>query len=216
MLQDQKIGHYMHVSPRAIFFSQIFGELIGVPINYGIIQWIVKTKGDFITGKVKDPLNQWVGQSLNNYNTKGVQYVLVGPKRLFAQDIYKPLPWAFLYGAVAPIFIWLLHKKWPKSKLKFHLWNVTIFGTGVSVFYGNLSTGYVSRFIVGYICMFWFFRKRFETWRRYNYLVAAALDAGFNISMLLIFIIFSSGKRIIMPNWWGNNGVSVERCFALE
>lgn len=38
LLQDQKIGHYMHVSPRAIFFSQIFGELIGVPINYLIIQ----------------------------------------------------------------------------------------------------------------------------------------------------------------------------------
>lgn len=25
MLQDQKIGHYMHIPPRAVFFSQIFG-----------------------------------------------------------------------------------------------------------------------------------------------------------------------------------------------
>lgn len=64
--------------------------------------------------------------------------------------------------------------------------------------------------------MFWFYRRRFETWKRYNYLVAAAFDAGFNIAMLLIFIIFSSGKVITMPNWWGNNEVSVERCFALE
>ncbi|KAJ4291842.1 OPT super [Kalmusia sp. IMI 367209] len=216
MLQDQKIGHYMHVPPRAIFLSQIFGELIGVPINYGIIQWILKTKRDYLLGDAIDPLHQWTGQSLSNYNTMGVQYVLIGPKRLFAQHMYKPLPYAFLYGAVAPFLLYALHRAFPKSKLKFHLWNVTIFGSGVSQFYGNLSTGYLSRFIVGYICMFWFYRRRFETWKRYNYLVAAAFDAGFNIAMLLIFIIFSSGKVITMPNWWGNNEVSVERCFALD
>ncbi|KAF2475835.1 putative oligopeptide transporter [Lindgomyces ingoldianus] len=216
MLQDQKIGHYMHIPPRAVFFSQIFGELIGIPINYGIIQWVLRTKREYILGNIKDPLGQWTGQLLASYNTMGVQYVLIGPKRLFAQHMYKPLPWAFLYGAAAPFILYLLHRKWPKSKLKFHLWNVTIFGSGVSQFYGNLSTGYISRFIVGYISMRWYFRHRFETWRRYNFLIAAALDAGFNIAMLLMFLIFSSGKIIKMPLWWGNNEESVERCFALD
>jgi hypothetical protein len=64
--------------------------------------------------------------------------------------------------------------------------------------------------------MYYFYRYKFEVWKKYNYLVAAALDAGFNISMLLIFVIFSSGKVIAMPHWWGNNADSVERCFALE
>ena len=86
----------------------------------------------------------------------------------------------------------------------------------MSQFYGNLSTGYISRFIVGYVCMYWFYRHRFQSWKRYNYLIAAAFDAGFNIAMLLIFVIFSSGKVISMPYWWGNNETSVERCFALE
>lgn len=240
MLQDQKIGHYMHVPPRAIFLSQIFGEFIGVPINYGIIKWVLKTKRDYLLGIKKDPLNQWTGQMLSNYNTMGVQYVLIGPKRLFERAMYKPLPYGFLYGAFAPVVLYALHRAFPKSKLKFHLCksphslppqppnqhsllttlfssgNVTIFGAGMSNFYGNLSTGYISRFIVGYICMRYYFRHRFETWRRYNYLIAAALDAGFNIAMLLMFIIFSSGKVITMPNWWGNNEKSVERCFALE
>ena len=121
LLQDQKIGHYMHVPPRAIFLSQIFGELLGVPINYGIIQWVLKTKADYILGNKIDPLNQWTGQSLSSYNTMGVQYVLVGPKRLFQQHMYKPLPYAFLYGAVAPFILFGLHKAFPKSKLKFHL-----------------------------------------------------------------------------------------------
>jgi hypothetical protein len=186
MLQDQKIGHYMHVPPRAIFFSQIFGELIGVPINYGVIQWVLKAKADYILGNKIDPLNQWTGQTLSGYNTLGVQYVLIGPQRLFAQHMFKPLPYAFLYGAAAPLLLFGLHRAFPKSPLKFYLWNVTIFGAGVSQFYGNLSTGYISRFIVGYICMRYFYRKKFETWKRYNYIVAAALDAGFNIAMLLM------------------------------
>jgi hypothetical protein len=216
MLQDQKIGHYMHVPPRAIFFSQIFGELIGVPINYGVIQWVLTAKRDYLLGIVDDPLGQWTGQSLASYNTMGVQYVLIGPKRLFAQHMFKPLPYAFLYGAAAPFVMYALHRAFPKSPLKFHLWNVTIFGAGISAFYGNLSTGYISRFIVGYICMRWFYRNRFATWKRYNYLIAAALDAGFNVAMLLMFIFFSSGRQVSMPHWWGNNEESVERCFALD
>ena len=64
--------------------------------------------------------------------------------------------------------------------------------------------------------MYYFYRRRFNVWKKYNYLIAAALDAAFNINLLLIFLIFSSGKVISMPNWWGNNGNSVERCFALD
>ncbi|KAF2489538.1 putative OPT oligopeptide transporter [Lophium mytilinum] len=214
MLQDQKIGHYMHIPPRDLFFSQILGTLIGVPINYGIIKWVLSAKGEYLLGNKKDPLNQWTGQSLSSYNTLAVQYVLVGPKRLFAQHIYHPLPWAFLFGAGAPFVIFALHRLFPRAK--FQLWNVTIFASGVSVFYGNLSTGYTSRLIVAWFSMRYFYRKRFETWRRYNFQIAAACDAAFNISMLMIFVFFSSGKVVSMPNWWGNNAESVERCFALE
>ena len=35
MLQDQKIGYYMHIPPKAVFMSQILGQLIGFPMNYG-------------------------------------------------------------------------------------------------------------------------------------------------------------------------------------
>ena len=64
--------------------------------------------------------------------------------------------------------------------------------------------------------MYYFYRKRFDVWKKYNYLVAAALDAAFNINLLLVFLIFSSGKFISMPHWWGNDERSVERCFALK
>ena len=204
----------MHIPPREVFFSQIFGSLIGVPINYGVIQWVLQSKGDYLLGKVDDPLHQWTGQSLATYNTLAVQYVLVGPARLFKYYLYRPLPWAFLAGAGIPFILYGLHRAFPRAK--FNLWNLTIFASGMSNFYGNLSTGNTSRFIVAWASMFWFYRYRQQIWARYNYTVAAAADAGFNINLLLIFLIFGSGIKVNMPNWWGNNAESVERCFALE
>ncbi|KAJ5645496.1 Oligopeptide transporter [Penicillium longicatenatum] len=212
MLQDQKIGHYMHIPPREIFFSQIFGTLMGVPINYAVIRWVMDTKGDYLTGVKTDPLNQWTGQSLRTSNTMGVQYAVLGPKRLFAEAEMTPLPWSFLVGAVIPPILFIFHRFFPK--LRIDLWNVSIFFGGLAMFYGNLSTGYTSAFIGGYIVMYWAYRHHFEVWKRYNYLIAAAFDAGFNLNMLLIFFFFGAGKQISMPNWWGNNSESVERCFA--
>ena len=214
MLQDQKIGHYMHIPPREIFFSQIFGTLMGVPINYAVIRWVMDTKGDYLTGVKTDPLNQWTGQNLHTSNTMGVQYAVLGPKRLFAEAEMSPLPWSFLVGAVIPPILFVFHRFFPK--LRIDLWNVSIFFGGLAMFYGNVSTGYTSAIIGGYVVMYWAYRHHFEVWKRYNYLVAAAFDAGFNLNMLLIFFFFGAGKQISMPNWWGNNAVSVERCFALD
>lgn len=214
MLQDQKIGHYMHIPPREIFFSQIFGVCMGVPINYAVIRWIMDTKGDYITGKKSDPLNQWTGQSLRSSNTMGIQYAILGPKRLFAEAEMAPLPWSFLVGAALPPILYVFHRFFPR--LRIDLWNVSIFFGGLAMFYGNVSTGYTSALIGGYVVMYWAYRKHFEVWKRYNYLVAAAFDAGFNLNMLLIFFFFGAGKQVSMPNWWGNNGDSVERCFALK
>jgi hypothetical protein len=216
MLQDQRIGHYMHIPPRTVFFSQIFGSLLGIPINYGVIRWVLNTKFDYLSGAKKDPLNQWTGQRLVSSNTLGVQYAIIGPTRMFSQAIFRPLPYAFLFGALLPLPLYALHRAFPKSPLKFQLWNTTIFFSGIAVFYGNISTGYFSAIVGGFIAMYWCFRYHFKVWNRYNYIVAAALDAAFNLNMLLIFLFFGAGKQIKMPNWWGNNEDSVERCFALE
>jgi hypothetical protein len=64
--------------------------------------------------------------------------------------------------------------------------------------------------------MFWAYRYRYNLWARYNYLLAAAFDAGYNLNLLLIFLFFGAGKVVSMPHWWGNNADSSDRCFALD
>jgi hypothetical protein len=93
---------------------------------------------------------------------------------------------------------------------------VAIFFSSLGAFYGNISTGYLSALIGGFVVMFWCYRYKYDLWSRYNYLLAAAFDAGFNFNMLLIFLFFGAGKVITMPYWWGNNEKSAERCFVLS
>lgn len=215
MLQDQKIGHYMQLPPKIVFFSQLFGELLGVPINYAAMRWILDTKMDYLSGEKKDPLHQWTGQSISSYQTNAVQYVILGPKITFGQ--YPVLPYGFLLGLIVPIILGILHKYTKKTRfshLRFDLWNTTVFFSTMSNFYGNVSTGYVSSFIGGTVTMFWAYRYKHDLWRRYNYILAAALDTGYNLAVLLIFLFFAAGKTVNMPEWWGNNSQSVERCFA--
>lgn len=213
ILQDQKIGHYLHLPPKAVFFSQVFGELIGVPINYGCLKWVLRTKKAFLDGSVEDPLHQWTGQTIVSDHTNAIQYVVLGPLRLFHK--YPMLPYGFLLGAVAPLVLYGLYRLFPKSRLHFNLWNTTIFFSTLSNFYGNVSTGYLSSFIGGTVTMFWAYNYKHDLWKKYNYIVGAAGDTGYNLAVLLIFIFFSAAKTVNMPNWWGNNAESVERCFAL-
>ncbi|KAF9903593.1 hypothetical protein EC991_003505 [Linnemannia zychae] len=213
ILLDQKIGHYMKVKPRATFFAQIWGSLIGAPVNFAVIRWVIDTKRPYLDGTKKDPLGQWSGQSPQLYLNQGIQYGTVGPTRLFQDTIYGPLRWGFLLGIVAPIIIYLLHRRFPRAK--FHLWHSTIFFSNMETFYGNVSTGPLSAIIGGFVCMFYVFRYKHAFWVRYNYLVGAAADTGLSLAILAIFIFFGSGEGgVAMPEWWGNDSVSVEKCYG--
>jgi len=94
LLQDQKLGHYMHIPPRTVFFSQIFGSLLGVPINYAVIRWVLENKAGSLKNEIQDPAHQWTGQSLTSSLTTGVQYVLIvgSPHSLSSGLINRKVP----------------------------------------------------------------------------------------------------------------------------
>ncbi|CAK7236757.1 hypothetical protein SBRCBS47491_009744 [Sporothrix bragantina] len=214
VLEDQKIGHYLHLPPRQVIGMQIFAGILATPVNYGMMRWALASKFDYLTGKEEDPNGQWTGQDFLSYNTDGVQYALVGPKRIFASSYYSPVRYGFLAGALAPVIIWLLYKKFPRSRFQFNFWNTTIFFASAATFRGNLSTGPFTMILVGTFFNFYLYRYRHSFWNRWAYILGAALDTGYNANLLFIFL-FLSTTGTVMVKWWGNNVVNVERCFAL-
>ncbi|WWC67755.1 uncharacterized protein I206_101667 [Kwoniella pini CBS 10737] len=213
VLEDQKIGHYFHLPPRVVIGIQILANMIALPVNYGVMRWVISSKFEYVSGQKADPGGQWTGQQFKSYNTDGIQYSLVGPKRLFESTVYKPVTYGFVAGAVLPAVIYLLHRKFPKAK--FNLWNTTIFFSGCATFHGNLSTGPFTTFLIGTFWNFYLFRYRRKFWNMYAYISGAAADTGFNFNLLFIFI-FLGTTGAVMPHWWGNNKDSIERCFALK
>ncbi|EIM85355.1 OPT oligopeptide transporter [Stereum hirsutum FP-91666 SS1] len=213
MLADMKLGHYFHIPPRATLIAQVWGILIGVPINYATILWVCKTKADVLSGAASDPNHQWTGQTVISLNNQGIAFGLIGPKLLFDDPMYAPMLYGFVAGAIVPIILWLIHKKWPK--LRADLVNIPIFATTFENFYGNLSNYLLTWFVLGTINHMYFKRYRYGFWKKFAYLAGAAADTGYNFNMLFLFIAFSAVKTTSMPNWWGNNADSVERCFYL-
>ncbi|KIY68861.1 OPT oligopeptide transporter [Cylindrobasidium torrendii FP15055 ss-10] len=211
VIEDQKIGHYMHIAPRAVIFSQILGSVIGLPVNYAIMRWVLSSKMDYLREIVDDPNGQWTAQDLKSYNTAGVQYALVGPRRLFQDASYTPLWYGFMTGAVAPLVVWLLHRRFKRAN--FHLWNTTIFFANMAEFRGNISTGPLTQIILGTIWNFYLYRYRYKFWSMWAYITGAALDTGFSLNLLFIFATLAAAG-VTMPKWWGNNEQSVERCFG--
>ncbi|RDW65068.1 OPT oligopeptide transporter [Coleophoma cylindrospora] len=212
VLEDQKIGHYLHLPPRDVIGMQIVANMIALPVNYGVMRWVLASKFDYVSGKVTDPSGQWTGQDFKSYNTAGIQYALVGPKKLFASSYFSPVQYGLLVGAVAPAIIWILHQKLPK--FRFHLWNTTIFFASSATFYGNLSTGPFTAILIGTFFNFYLYRYKHEFWNKWAYIIGAALDTGYNANLLFIFIFFGT-TGTVMVHWWGNNADSIERCFAL-
>ncbi|TEA16818.1 Oligopeptide transporter 2 [Colletotrichum sidae] len=213
VLEDQKIGHYLHLPPRDVIGIQIIANMLALPINYGVMRWVIASKFDYVSGKIADPQGQWTGQEFKSYNTAGIQYALVGPKKLFASSFFKPVLYGFPAGAVGPLVIWFLHKKFPKAR--FDLWNSTIFFASAATFHGNLSTGPFTTFLVGTFFNFYLYRYRRAFWNKWAYISGAALDTGFNANLLFIFV-FLGTTGAVMVNWWGNNADNIERCFALK
>lgn len=102
MSADIQIGHYFHLPPRDVIGVQILANLLALPVNYGVMRWVISSKFDYVSGKVPDPNGQWTGQEFKSYNTAGVQYALVGPKRLFASPVFAPVTYGFMYVEAFP------------------------------------------------------------------------------------------------------------------
>lgn len=64
--------------------------------------------------------------------------------------------YGFVVGAIVPVFLWLIHKKWPK--LRADLVSVPVFGDTFENYYGNLSNYIFTWFILGTVNHMYFKR----------------------------------------------------------
>ncbi|KAI0368541.1 OPT-domain-containing protein [Pilatotrama ljubarskyi] len=113
----------------------------------------------------------------------------------------------FIAGAVAPLIVWLLAKRYPDSWLNYV--NFPLMFTGIGLIPPASAANYVPWAIIGFLFQYVIRRRHFPFWAKYNYVLSAALDAGTAVSTILVYFILQFprnghiGENTIQ-RWWGN------------
>ncbi|OZJ03782.1 hypothetical protein BZG36_03474 [Bifiguratus adelaidae] len=129
LTSDLKLGHYMKIPPRHLFYCQVTGTILGVITNYFVLTSVIQTKGPYLDGEIPDPTGQWTGLSTKIVDTASIVWGLIGPERFFG-GLYKTLFLGFLFGVTLPVIVFLLHKRFPKAGFNYIVIPVIASGSG--------------------------------------------------------------------------------------
>ncbi|OAQ26205.1 OPT superfamily oligopeptide transporter [Linnemannia elongata AG-77] len=209
LTQAFKLGHYMKVPPRKIFITVIYGTLVGAFVNLQVLDWVLHYNRDALFDT--NPQSGWSFRNLDLFFSASLLWGAISPKLLFEQgSIYQFLPYCFLIGVFIPIPVWNNRLR----RVPWHLINTPLICVGASFVPQAPASFVTSAGIVAFIFAFLVLRFRHEWWRRYTFVLAAALDAGTQICNMAIFVVFSLILKgaVEFPDWLGNDAVNPEKC----
>lgn len=196
---DLKLGHYMKIPPRLLFSVQVWATVVSGFVQIGVLNWMLA----FVPGIcTSEAINGFTCPIARVHFNGSILWGVVGPRKFFGPNaLYRPLIWAFLVGAIAPIIVYLLGRNNRKS-----VWRKV----NLPVLFGSLSwippaTG-LNFSVWAIVC--WSFnsvlrkRKR-EWWGKYTMTLSAALDSGLAVGVVIIFFGFIYPGWMKGFSWWG-------------
>ncbi|KAI1149024.1 OPT oligopeptide transporter protein-domain-containing protein [Nemania diffusa] len=202
-VSDLKFGHYMKIPPRTMFLAQVVATTISCFIQVFVLNFALNN----IEGicEITQP-QRFTCPGGRIFFSASVIWGLIGPARVFSPgQIYSGLLSFFVIGAITPVIIYFVAKRYPRSGAKY-LMAPLIFG-GAGAIPPATPLNYLSWGIVGYVFQFVIKKRHFRWWSRLNYLTSAGLDLGLAIGTIVIFVAFTL-HDIEPPQWWGNTVVS--------
>ncbi|XP_014500748.1 oligopeptide transporter 2 [Vigna radiata var. radiata] len=202
-LSDFKLGHYMKIPPRSMFIVQVIGTLIAGTVDVGVAWWLLGSIKNICKQDLLPENSPWTCPGDHVFFDASVIWGLVGPRRIFGSlGKYQKLNWFFLIGAVGPVGIWALQKVFPKQHWISLIHLPVLLGATASMPPAS-TVNFNSWIVVGTIFNYFVFKYRKNWWKRYNYVLAAALDAGLAfMTVLIYFALLMEGKGI---QWWGTD-----------
>ncbi|ELU43335.1 oligopeptide transporter [Rhizoctonia solani AG-1 IA] len=179
----------LKVPPRLMYLSQVIASLVSCFVVVGVQGWMFEHIPDLCD--MHQP-SEWICfewrkeykftcPGVRVFGTASLIWGGIGPARTFNPGQI----FCFLIGAVLPIPLYFLARRYPHSWFKYVNMPVVFTGTG------NLppasGINYSSWVMVGFIFQYWIRRRHFGWWSRYNYILSAALDSGVAVATILIF-----------------------------
>ncbi|KAK3815165.1 MAG: OPT family small oligopeptide transporter [Benniella sp.] len=187
---DLKLGHYMKIPPRAMFWAQLLGTSIAGLVNLLTANWLLNSQEG-----ICDTNEAFSCPSVNTFYSASVIWGVISPHRMFGpSSIYNSINFFFLIGFLLPIPFYYLNKHSPNSWLEYVHIPVILSATGAYHFTNWLTVGFIFQF---------FARRYYPDWHmRFTYVMSAAFDTGVAFMVLASFLLFTM-RDVEMADWWG-------------
>ncbi|KAK9424113.1 putative OPT oligopeptide transporter protein-domain-containing protein [Seiridium unicorne] len=200
--QDLKLGHYMKVPPRVMFWSQLVASIWSAIVQIAVMNWALGSISEVCTD---DQPNSYTCPGGKVYFTSSIVWGAIGPARMFSRGaLYASLQWFWLLGAIAPIITWFFARRHPRSIFRYI--NVPLFFGGSGMIPPASAYTYLCWGLYGTVFNFFIKRKWTGWWMQYNYITSAALDCGLIVATIIIFFTLYL-TNMTPPAWFGNTAV---------
>jgi OPT family oligopeptide transporter len=114
---DFKLGHYMKIPPRPMFFCQVIASVVAGTVQLGVQAWMFTNIPDMCN--VEQP-DGFICPGTQVFGTSSIIWGVIGPARVFSSgQIYHALTFFFIVGLVSPLVTWLISLKFPNSWLRY-------------------------------------------------------------------------------------------------
>ncbi|CAA6656351.1 unnamed protein product [Spirodela intermedia] len=196
-LQDFKLGHYMKIPPRTMFMAQVVGTLIAAMVYLGTAWWLMESIPDICDTALLASDSPWTCPSDHVFYDASVIWGLIGPAG------YSEI-WAPIQPSTA-------HRGFPQKEW-IRLINMPVLIGATGGMLPATAVNYTTWLLAGFLSGFVVYRYRREWWRRHNYVLSGALDAGLAFMAVLLYLCL--GLENISLSWWGNDldGCSLASC----
>jgi len=200
--QDLKLGLYMKVPPRTLFWAQLVATIWSCIVQIAVLQWAF---GAIELLCSPDNTRYFTCPGGHVFFTASIIWGLIGPQRIFsAGQVYNGLLYFFIAGAIAPALFYFLARMFPKSNFRYL--NAPIIFGGSGQIPPATTINYTTWGFTGFIFNK-FIKNRYRGWwANYNYVTSAGLDTGLAISTIIIFLTLNLTLQTA-PVWWGNTVV---------
>ncbi|KAM0152898.1 hypothetical protein ACHAQE_007869 [Botrytis cinerea] len=197
--QDLKLGQYMKIPPRVLFVGQIYASVLATATQTGVLRWMLGHIPNLCSPKNTQRFT--CAGSKVVYNASLI-WGTIGPQRMFqAGQTYSSIMYFFLIGPVVTVAVYFIYRRYPNSWVRYI--NVPVFFNAAGNIPPANTTQYSLWFIFGFLFNYLIRKRAFAWWKRYNYLLQAAMDTGTALATIIIF--FALTYNNITLSWWGNN-----------
>ncbi|KAL0407021.1 UNVERIFIED_CONTAM: Oligopeptide transporter 1 [Sesamum latifolium] len=201
-LSDFKLGTYMKIPPKSMFIAQLVGTVVASSVNFGTAWWLL-TSIKHICDRRNLPVGSpWTCPGDDVFYNASIIWGVIGPLRMFTnRGVYGSMNWWFLVGAVLPIPVYLLARKYPEKKW-IQLINVPLILGSTMTMPPARAVNFIMWGAAGIFFNIYIYRVHKKWWARHAYILAAALNAGIAFMGVLLYFTLQM-YDVSGPSWWG-------------